>query len=93
MHSETSSYSGQMNDDCRNAVLGNQGALEFEWLHFHSMAVDCLLAILWELIALFEAVDSLLKVLRFSLFKLFSACKLVDIFYFQIIVLVDQTYI
>jgi len=72
MYSETSYDGGQRNDGCMHAVPGNRGALKLKWLCLDSMAEDCRLAWLWQLIALFVAVFSQLELWRFSPSELLS---------------------
>jgi hypothetical protein len=67
-----SCYGGQRNDSCMHAVLANWGALKLTWLCFDSMANDCRLVSLWQLIALFVAVFWSLELSRFSFSVLLS---------------------
>jgi len=93
MYSETSSHCGQRNDACLLAGPGNWGAPMIEWLRLDSFAGDSKLALRWQLITIFEVVFSSLEHSRVTLFKLLSRWKSVHIIYFQIRVLVAQTYI
>jgi len=72
MYSETSCHGGRRDDGCMHAVPGNWGAPKLKWLCLDSMAEDCRLAWLWQLIVLFVAVFSQLELSRFSLSELLS---------------------
>jgi hypothetical protein len=70
MYSETSCHGWQLNDGWKHAVLGNWDALKLKWLCLNSIAEDCRLALHWQLIALFIAVFSSLKLSSVSLLEL-----------------------
>jgi hypothetical protein len=71
---------------------GNWGAPKFTWFCLNSMAGDWKLALLWQLVSLFEDVLSKRELSRFSLFKHHSWWKWVPIIWFQITVLAAETY-
>jgi len=72
MYREISCHGRQKNNSCTHVVPGNWGAPKLNGLCLNSMADDCSLCLLRQLIALFVALLSWLKVSRFSLLELLS---------------------
>jgi len=92
MRTETSSYCGQRNDDCRHTVPElevHRSSSGYAWIQCLEIASSTYSD---KLIALFDAVFSYPKVSTISLFELHSWRKLGHIIYFLIRVVAAQTY-